>query len=258
MKEKNSYSRLIQGVSGWDAFKKGHIIALLDQCVEHNITSFDNANFFGKKYADHIFGVALSETGFEREEIQLISKFSQTQNPETSLVNTIDELLLRLKTDYLDLILLDPSDGLPELMEEVFQLLSQGKIKEIGGVNLEKEEIKRMEECVPVRANQMEFSAGFTEVANKLKHMNLEETSPFIWYYPKGTSDEKKRNLEAIGSKYNFDKNELVLAWLLSHPAHLHPVIHFSEEDKITRAVKLKDSYINPVDWQKIEALLTS
>ena len=137
MRNKQTYSRFIQNVLSWSEFPKGRMIQFLHHCVEHGITAFDNADFTGRNYIGKLFGVALSESGLSRDEIQLISKYGAPENEGDKLIETVDNLLLDLETDYLDLLLLDYPHLTPIISDAVERLMSQGKVIEVGGLNLE-------------------------------------------------------------------------------------------------------------------------
>ena len=85
MRNKQTYSRFIQNVLPWSDFHKGRMIQFLHHCVEHDITAFDNSDFRGQNYMGKLFGVALSESGLSRDEIQLISKYGAPERQPDKL-----------------------------------------------------------------------------------------------------------------------------------------------------------------------------
>lgn len=263
MRNKNTYSRLIQSISGWGAdhknLEKGEMISLLHRCIEENITSFDCGDFSGN-ISDRTFGTALSESGLSRDNIELIAKYKNSATKK-SLTATVENLLITLRTDQLDLLLLEFPEHLEELIEELGKLSSQGKILEIGGVNLQESEINSFSKIFPARANQMQIDFFSSEGLNPLSTMKTlsEEITQIVYFNSTSPSTGGERNkiYKELCSKYEIDTHQLLLSWILQHPSHLHPVIPFSEEDMITKSANTKDIQMDPADWQKINLLLT-
>ena len=256
MREKKTYSRFIQNVYQWRHFEKGRMIQMLHHCIEHDITTYDTANFSGTGQVNQTFGTALSESGLSRDEIQLVGRHHRSTNP--NLVEWIEELLLNLKTDYVDLLLLDFEELTPERKTNLDQLLFQGKILEIGAFNFSKDELDSFE--IPLKANLTKSPLTSSEVMKDLHFMEKpsEEITHLIWFennknYPQG----RNRLIMEWCEKYNLDRDQLLLAWVLKHPAHLHPILLYSDYDQIDLAVHSKEVRLDPMDWEKIKLLLT-
>lgn len=253
MRERNSYSRIVQNVAGWTGLEKGKMIQLLHHCVENNISSFDNADFFARNYSDQKFGTALSESGLSRDEIQLISKYNSED--KLGLVDRIEQLLIDLDTDYLDLLLLDPSKNHKETHEAIAQLFSQGKITELGALNMNN---SKMEETdIIFHAKQIGIPI---QSFSDLKHIEpefhpSEEIENFIFFDFK--NHPKMAAFEEMCDKYEMTEDQLLLAWLLKHPAQLHPIINYTEKEEIAVATSIKENFLAPIDWQKINLMFT-
>ncbi|WP_424492647.1 aldo/keto reductase [Salinimicrobium sp. GXAS 041] len=258
MRKKNTYSRIIQNVFNWgtaqETFQKGKMIHLLHSCVENDITSFDACSENGET-VKKTFGTALSESGLSRDEIQLIGKFKN--HTEKDLITQVDGLLLNMRTDYLDLLLLEAPQQPETLRNDLEKLSSQGKISEVGGFNLQAQEITAFKEHFSLSANYSEFNFSASEEKNGQSQEFSEEIVQMIEFDPKKIDRIVENDIfKQLSEKYHCDKGHLLLSWLLNHPSHLHPVISFDSEEEIARAVKSKEVSFDPVDWQKINFLL--
>lgn len=263
MREKNAYSRIIQNVTNWREedknLKKGEMIALLHCCIEQGITSFESGDFSGN-LADRTFGTALSESGLSRDDIQLISKYRDSRSGK-DLTAAVDDLLITLKTDYLDLLLLDFPEHPEELMEDIGKFSSQGKVLEIGGIDLQDSQVNSFSKILPARANEIKLDFFSSEEKNPLQ--NLNSSSPEITqiisfnYGTSSTDAGRNKVYQELASKYEVENYQLFLCWILQHQSHLHPVITFSDEEKIKKAAAAKDVRLDPIDWQKINLLLS-
>lgn len=263
MRKRNSYSRIIQNVAGWgehyNNFGKGKMINLLHDCVENDITSFDGTDFSGN-HVGRTFGTALSESGLSRDKIQLIGKFRNSEGAKV-LVSGVDELLLELRTDYLDLLLLEIPTEPDQLKNDIEKLSSQGKILEVGGFNLQEQEIKSFNKILPIQANQLQLDLFSEEGKTTLKTISSssEEIIQMISFDLEKTSHEANNSsvFKELSAKYDLDTPQLLVAWLLQHSMHLHLVISAVEKDEHSMITAAKEVQLDPVDWQKINLLLS-
>lgn len=261
MIKKNAYSRIIQAVIYWGEegknYEKGKMINLLHHCVEQDITSFDSDDFNGNSIG-RTFGTALSESGLSRDKIQLISRYEPSLSQAKDLEAKINETLLNLRTDYLDLILLDYSSPQEDLLQAMEKLTSQGKVLEFGGINLQKKKVETLRKAFPFRANQLEPSSFLEELQKSSEDtvLQFKEVTHMVWNPWDLTRIRKSSEiLEELSRKYETDQSQLFYSWLLGHPAHVHPVLTSTEEGGISAAAILKDVFLDPVDRQKIDLL---
>jgi predicted oxidoreductase len=89
-----------------------------------------------------------------------------------------------------------------------------------------------------------------------LDHMLLNGTTPMAWS-PLGTvfknDDEQHRRIHnqlgALKEKYNATEDQLVLAWILKHPAKIHPVVGTTTKERLENAVKAVAIDLELEDW---------
>lgn len=263
MIKKNAYSRIIQAVINWGEegknFEKGKMINMLHHCVEHDITSFNSDDSRGNSIS-RTFGTALSESGLSRDKIQLISRYGASANPAKALEEKINDVLLNLRTDYLDLILLEFSSSPEELLQTIEKLTSQGKVLEFGGINLQKKEVEVLKDALPLRVNQLEPSAFLGELQNGEEDsvLKFEEVTHMVWN-PLDIIQmrQSSKTLQELSAKYEVEQSQLFYSWFLDHPAYVHPVLTTPEEREIAAATASKDIFLDPVDRQKINLLYT-
>lgn len=256
MRKKNTYSRIIQGIYNWgkeeSTLGKGKMIHLLHYCVENDITSFDGSSEDGQP-VEKAFGTALSESGLSRDKIQLIGKFTS----EKDIVSHVENLLLNMRTDYLDLILLENPNQPEKVKNDLQKLSSQGKIMEVGGFNLQAQEMSRFKEHFPLSPNFSQFGFSTSEAKESIFEEISEEIVQMISFDGDQANSLVKNDVfEQLSEKYDCDGRQLLVSWLLNHPSHLHPVISFNNEDEISHTAGAKDISFDPVDWQKINFLL--
>ena len=137
-------SRLVLGCMGfggdWDhnPIKKEEILTTekaIDAALSVGIKMFDHADIYKMGKAETIFGGILKEQPTLRETIIIQSKcgirFPEGEHPQRfdfskkHILNSVDGILSRLHTDYLDVLLLHRPDPLvePEEVAEAFETL---------------------------------------------------------------------------------------------------------------------------------------
>jgi len=166
------------------------------------------------------------------------------------IVSSAETSLKNLKTEYLDLLLLHRPSPLmePEIIAEAFEILrSSGKVKRFGVSNFTPSQIELVSKHAEVSANQIEFSlTQHTAMHNgTLDYMKTNNINAMSWS-PLGSvfredSEQTRRIHKQLGElleKYNATEDQLLLAWILKHPANIHPVIGTTNLDRITNATK--------------------
>ena len=116
-------SPIVAGVMNWGVWDKNlnaqEMTTLIHAFLAQNITSFDHADIYGGYTTEASFGKAFSQSGIDRNAIQLISKcgiklISEERNYKVKhydysadyIIWSAENSLKNLQTDYLDVFLL--------------------------------------------------------------------------------------------------------------------------------------------------------
>ncbi|SFR55732.1 aldo/keto reductase [Maribacter stanieri] len=272
------YSRIIAGTMTWGKWGKQHsaaeMIALMNHCVENNITTFDHADIYGDYTNEEDFGKAFNKSGIKRENIQLISKCGiQFDVKERSnrvkhydydkdyIISSVERSLKMLQTDYLDLLLLhrpSPLMNPSEIAEAVDKLSEDGKIRQFGVSNFTPSQIQLIEKEVQVEANQVEFSLSSNAVMNDgtlddcITYDRLAMSwSPLGSYFREESkaNDRIKKVLVELTKKYDATEDQLLLAWVLKHPSNVHPVVGTATPKRLKMAMEAVAINLELQDW---------
>lgn len=247
MRQKNSYSRIIWDLKGWEHRAKGPKIQLFHHCVEKGITSFYIESSDFEVAPKDALGTALSESGLSRDEIQLIGGIKQNDLNFEEIVQKTEELLLNLKTDYLDLLIVDLSANIEVIVPALERLRSQGKIIEVGTFQKDPDQNTTSEE-IELRASFLEWK--YTPAAVKLLSRDRtpsEDVTEMLFLDVTDAGPE----IEPMAEKYQLSKKQFLLAWLLQHPAHYHPVLKGNLIEAIDAAAKAFHTTIIEEDRKK-------
>jgi len=275
---KNNYSRIIAGCMSWGAwgkqFSKQEMIQQIISTLEAGITTFDHADIYGDYTTEEEFGKALAASGVQRENIQLISKCgiqyvgesrsNKTKHYDYSkdyIIWSVERSLKQLHTDYVDLLLLHRPSPLmhpDEISEAIRQLKEEGKILDFGVSNFTPSQVDLISDKEPISANQIEFSLSQHRAMHNgsLDQMLQKGIVPMCWS-PLGSIFKEKSDanfrilelLEVLSKKYSATEDQLLLSWILQHPAKIHPVIGTTNTNRIKNAVEAEKIVLDMEDW---------
>lgn len=277
MRKIAKFSRIVSGTMTWGSWgkqlpKKG-MIELMHHCIENGLTTFDHADIYGSYSTEADFGKAFTDSGIPRESIQLVSKcgiqltrgrdnkINHYQYDKDYLIWSAEQSLKKLRTDYLDLLLLHRPSPLMEpfeMAEALQHLLDSGKVKQIGVSNFTPSQVALLEKAIPVTANQVEFSLTHDKpmydgtfddcIAGKRLAMAWSPLGNLFREKSERTKRVQKA-MEPLMEKYGADESQLLLAWILRHPAKIYPVIGTTNKERIALSAKATEMELELQDW---------
>lgn len=279
-------SPIVAGVMKWGAWGAGldtkQVQVLIDQCVEVDITTFDHADIYGNYTTEALFGEALSGLGSSfRQRTELVTKcgirLDAKERPQNRLkaydsskqyiLQSVENSLKALRTDYLDLLLIHRPDILlqPEEVASAFdELRSAGKVLHFGVSNFSPSQFALLNQFTPLVTNQVECSAlhtapMFDGTFDQLIGLGKR---PMVWGPYKGgeyfneTSSQGRRlryTIQQIDKKYHYPGEDLILlAWLLRHPVGMLPILGTSKIERLRDALLALRMEVDQQDWYEI------
>jgi predicted oxidoreductase len=272
-------SRIIQGCMTWGIWGKNFstqdIVNRIEQNIDLGVTTFDHADIYGDYSTEASFGKAFKESSIPRQRIQLISKCGIqliNEQRQTSvkhynydkeyIINQAVKSLDNLKTDYLDLFLLhrpSPLMQVDEIAEAITKLKNSGKIKSFGVSNFTPQQIDFLSQALEVEANQIQCSlTHFQPIEDDTLFYHQQNKIVSMAWSPLGDifSEDKsfilQNAVEDLTAKYNCSQSQIALAWLLKHPAKIHPVLGTSKTERIQEAMEAVDIDLQLQDWYKL------
>ncbi|HMG68742.1 MAG TPA: aldo/keto reductase, partial [Chitinophagaceae bacterium] len=239
--------------------------SIVSLCLELGINTFDHADIYGGYECEELFGQVLKSKSVKREDIVLFTKcginLPHPSRPEirvkyydTSrehILKSLDNSLRNLRTDYIDIFLLnqlDPLSDLDETARTLQKLRESGKVKNIGVVNFSVFQHQLLSSYlrVPIVTNHIELNLLNTSAFDngQIDYMKQKYMRPLAMA-PLGegkiaNSIEKKpllirRKLEELSLKYNANIESIAVAWIVKLGAL--PLIGTTNEQRIRNIV---------------------
>ena len=278
---KESDSKIISGTMTWGKWGMNLSTHEMQDLIEYNlelgINSFDHADIYGGYTTETEFGNAFQLSSIQREKIKLITKCGIQYPSDLRPVKikhydystkhirfSVENSLRNLKTEYIDAFLLhrpSPLMNPDEIGSIISELKTEGKIKEFGVSNFTRSQIELLSASTNIEYNQIECSATNTDSLTngildycQLKKINVMAWSPLGSYFK--VLDVKKNRiksiLEKLCQKYSCQEDQLLLAWLIKHPARISPVIGTTKKKRLLSSVKAKFINLEITDWFSI------
>jgi predicted oxidoreductase len=253
---------------------------IVNLCLELGINTFDHGDTYGDYMCEEVFGNVLKRSEIKRESLVLFTKCGiniphesrpdyRVKHYDTSrehILNSLDNSLRKLRTDYIDVFLLNQLDPLSSLEETALtleKLKDLGKIKNVGVVNFSVFQHQLLSSFlrIPIVTNHIELNLLNTSAFDngqvdyiKQKYMRPLATSPLA-QGKIANSNEKiplrlRGKLEEFAAKYNSHFESVAIAWLVKLGAL--PLIGTTDEQRIRNIVEAFKINLDRQDWYEL------
>lgn len=283
-------SNVILGLMRISELSDDEIRELFDAAREAGINFFDHADVYGGDHGcERRFGEAVTLSSTDREEIVLQSKVGIRDGyfdfSAEHILESVDESLRALKTDYMDVLLLHRPDTLvePEEVAEAFdQLTDAGKVRTFGVSNQTPGQMELLKRYVrqPLVFNQVQLSithspllaagiavnmAGLDQSIDRdngvldycrLNDITLQAWSPFQKGFFDGVFVGDRKNypelndqLDALAKKYDVTPTGIAVAWITRHPADIQVVLGTTKPHRVRESAAGSDIPLTRQEW---------
>lgn len=260
--------------------------ALIDTALEVGINLFDHADLYSGGTCEELFGKVMTQSPSLREKILLQSKCGIRPGyydlSKEYILASVDKILGRLQTDYLDLFLLHRPDTLmePNEIAEAFDVLANsGKVKAFGVSNMNPAQIELLQSATGHRllVNQMQFSLARSGMVDsglhanvpssqdsrddsvleycRLRNITIQTWSPLQYGAFAGVflGSEKYPELNAmlanIAERYDVEPAAIAIAWILRHPANMQVLTGSKSCERIRQMARATDIRMTREEW---------
>ena len=263
---------------------------LIQSALEEGANFFDHADIYGRGRSEEIFAEAVGMTPRVRDGLTLQSKCAIHDGmydfSKEHILSSVEGSLRRLKTDYLDVLLLHRPDALmePDEVAEAFvKLKEEGKVRHFGVSNHNPMQMQLLMKSLPMplAADQLQFSITNSTMITagvnvnmlndaavdrdggvldfcRLNDITIQPWSPF-WhglregvYVDNPLFPELNEKLKEVAEKYAITPTGVVIAWMLRHPAHMQPVAGSMNPQRMKEILAGANVRITREEWYGI------
>ena len=268
-----------------------NIDRIIGTALDCGIDYFDHADIYGGGECESVFGEYLADHRELRDKIIIQTKCGIRSGffdfSKEHIINSVNNSLKRLHTDYLDVLLLHRPDTLmePEVVADAFSTLeSEGKVKHFGVSNHNPYQVELLKTAVkqPLIINQLQFSipeAGMVTSGLNVNMKNAESVmhdgssleysringitiqawspfqqgfieKPFIGDYD--NYPELNKTLKELAEAYGVQPISIASAWILCHPANIQIISGSMNPDRIRAICSGADITLTREEWYRI------
>ena len=266
------------------------IARLIHTALEEGIDFFDHADIYGGGQSEEKFSAALDMNPTLREQMVLQTKCGIRRGffdfSKEHILNAVDGSLKRLRTDYVDVLLLHRPDALvePEEVAEAFTILeSSGKVRYFGVSNQNPMQIELLSKYLKQKIlfNQLQFSITNTGMIDaginvnmeidpsidrdggildycRLKEITIQPWSPFQYGFFEGVFldndkfPELNAALNTLAAAKGVTNSAIAIAWILRHPAQMQPIVGTTRPERVKEICKASDITLSRQEWYEI------
>ena len=264
--------------------------ALVKTAVDVGINFFDHADIYGDGKSEEVFAHSVQRLGLERSQLILQSKCGIRKGfwdfSKEHILDSVEGILKRLKTDYLDVLLLHRPDALvePEEVAQAFEQLHQrGLVRHFGVSNHNPSQIELLQASVPMKlqVNQLQFSITNTGMIDhglnvnmeidrsvdrdggvldycRLKKITIQPWSPFQFGFFEGAFlDNPKfpklnQVIDAMAERYGVSNTTIAITWILRHPARMQPIVGTTNLERVKQVALASGVSLTRQEWYEI------
>lgn len=263
---------------------------VLGNAVDLGVDLFDHADIYGAGKAEEVFGDAVRNTPTLREKIRIQTKCGIREGffdfSLQHILGSVDASLERLKTDYIDILLLHRPDALmePEEVAQAFTALKEsGKVRHFGVSNQNPAQIELLKKHVredPI-VNQLQFSIVHTPMLDaglnvnmrmdpaivrdggaleycRLHDITIQAWSPFQYGMIEGVFIGNDRfpavnaKLSELARSKGVTESAVAIAWILRHPAEMQPIVGTMKPARLREIAKASDVELTRQEWYEL------
>ncbi|MFD2214954.1 aldo/keto reductase [Metabacillus endolithicus] len=267
-----------------DAGMEGEqLLQFVQECLDLGVTSFDHAPVYGGYACEKIFGDSvLRKDPSLREKMKLITKTGIVlpglkgnkviyyESSKEQILKEVDESLIKLGTDYIDLLLVHRPDiiGNPaETADALDSLVKSGKVLNVGVSNFMPSQVSMLQSYLstPLVTNQMELSVqGLDNFFNGVTDDALTRRMPLMAWSPLGGGNVFKNDdgdttrlrdvIGEIANAHQTSMDVVMYAWLYKHPVEVAAITGTMNINRVKSAVDALDVSLSYDEWYQILA----
>lgn len=279
------------GCMRMDSLDERAAASFIDKALSLGVNFFEHANIYGGGLCETLFSKAVGMKPSVREKFILQSKCGIVPGKmydfsKEHILSSVDDILKRLNTEYLDVLVLHRPDALvePEEVAQAFNILkTSGKVSHFGVSNHKPSQIELLQKYIdePLVTNQLQFSITNSSMIEsgmevnmttqgavdrdgsvldycRLHDITIQTWSPFQYGFFEGVFlgndkfPELNKVIDEIAEKYAVTNTTIAAAWILRHPAKMQLIAGTMNEKRLEEICAAADITLSREEWYRI------
>lgn len=279
------------GCMRMDSLDERTAASFIDKALSLGVNFFEHANIYGGGLCETLFAKAVGMKSSVREKFILQSKCGIVPGKmydfsKEHILSSVDDILKRLNTEYLDVLVLHRPDALvePEEVAQAFNILkTSGKVNHFGVSNHKPSQIELLQKYIdePLVTNQLQFSITNSSMIEsgmevnmttpgavdrdgsvldycRLHDITIQTWSPFQYGFFEGVFlgndkfPELNKVIDEMAEKYAVTNTTIAAAWILRHPAKMQLIAGTMNEKRLEEICAAADITLSREEWYRI------
>ena len=289
-------SNVVMGCMHLTELSKADARKLIETAQEQGINFFDHADIYDDGKCETLFAEAVEMNDDKREKMILQSKCGIVKCPgdwayydfsRQHILEAVKGILKRLKTDYLDVLLLHRPDTMmqPDEIAEAFDYLhAKGMVRYFGVSNQNPMQMQLIQGSVKQKLafNQLQLSLAHTPLIDAgmsvnmkldqstdrdgsiLEYCRLNEVTVQAWSpFQKGFFDgpflgdkenyaQLNRVIDRLAEKYSVPNTAIAVAWITRHPANMQVVTGTTKRARLADCCAGSQVPLTKQEWYEL------
>jgi len=237
---------------------EGVEIEALRYSISKGQNHIDCAEMYGGFYTDEVVGRAISS--YNREDLFIADKLWKPSVDQGRVRPTVERMLQKLQTDYLDLLYIHapfPDAPWVEAVPQIDQLIDEGIVRQFGVSNFTVADMEQALQIAkhPIAANQMNYNLLYKdEVDQAFIDFCRQNNIQLIAYQPiKRREVLQNTVVQSIAAAHQATPAQVALAWLLAKGAL--PVPKATTKQHIDENIGAVNLHLTPQDIEELDRL---
>jgi 2,5-diketo-D-gluconate reductase B len=229
-------------------------IQIVQQALEVGYRHIDTAQMYNNESE---VGEGISQSSVDRSDIFLTTKVWPDQLSKSRFLPSVEESLRKLKTDYVDLLLIhwpNKNISITECVGELMKAKMQQKARYIGLSNFSIDLLEQaLDIGAPIITNQVEFHPFIDQ--SKLKDWTDRHDILLTAYTPLAQGRVvKDKTLNRLAEKYNKNTGQITLRWMIQQE-NVTAIPKSSNPERLISNLEIFDFELSPQEMAMIDGL---
>lgn len=275
------FSPLVVGAMRLGELDTRELERFVDGCIDLGLRDFDHADIYGRYTIEEQFGEMLARRPDLRGQLRITTKcgirlvadarpahrIKSYDSSREHILASVDNSLRALRVEHIEVLLIHRPDYLMEAAEvaRAFEdLRAAGKVRHFGVSNFSVTQLELLHAGISLVNHQLQASVLHLDALadgtlDQCQRLGIVPSawSPLGGGAVFGTGDDPRvQRIRAtateLGERYSARLDQVLLAWLMRHPAGIVPVLGTAKLARVETALGAANIELTREDWYRL------